>query len=68
MILKFNDIVQGGGVVLALALCAGWIIRRIIRRRKDSNEGSCCDDGKELCTNDNSGCAGCPLSQNCNKH
>ena len=27
--LDINDILQGGGVILALALCIGWIVRKV---------------------------------------
>lgn len=62
--LNINDILQGGGVILALALCIGWIVRKVFFSK--NKKGSCCSDEK-YCKGDN-GCHGCPLSDNCKKH
>lgn len=47
-----NDLIQTLTVVAVLAICAVWIVCRIIKRRKGGN----------YCA---SGCADCPLSQKC---
>lgn len=62
--LDINDILQGAGVILALALCIGWIVRKVFFSK--NKKGSCCSDEK-YCNEDN-GCHGCPLSDNCKKH
>lgn len=47
-----NDTAQLIVVAAVLALAAAWIVRRLLRRRKDSADCS-------------SACEGCPLSQKC---
>lgn len=62
--LNINDILQGAGVILALALCIGWIFRSIFLRR--NRKGGCCSDGNYWKEEDE--CRECPLSNNCKKH
>lgn len=49
---SLNDIIQTGGIILALILCVVWIVRHI------RNNHACKDDN---------GCAGCQLSEHCRK-
>ena len=37
--LDINDILQGGGVILALALCISWIVRKVFFSK--NKKGSC---------------------------
>ncbi len=62
--LDINDVLQGGGVILALVLCIGWIVRKVFFSK--NKKGSCCSDEKYRKEDD--GCNGCPLSENCRKH
>lgn len=61
--LDINDILQGGGVILALALCISWIVRKVFFSK--NKKGSCSD---EKYRKEDDGCNGCPLSDNCKKH
>ncbi len=47
-----NDIIQISGVILALALCAIWIVRQVRLSRKNKREGW-------------SNCNGCQLKEHC---
>ncbi len=53
-----NLLAQYIGVAIALIVAVGWIVRRIIRRRKGSNGD---------CTESSGCCCGCALSDNCRK-
>ena len=53
--MNVNDVVQPGGVLLAVVLCIGWVIRRIVMSSRARKNGA-------------NKCSGCELSEMCNKH
>lgn len=52
--MSVNDVVQIGGVILAVVLCVIWVVRRIIIKRRAIKNGA-------------DKCCGCELSDMCNK-
>lgn len=53
--MDLNGLLQAIGVVIALAICVGWILRRIRRRNNP-------DD----CHQASGSCSGCRLKDHCN--
>lgn len=52
--MNVNDVVQAGGVLLAIVLCIGWVIRRIVMNSRARKNGV-------------NKCSGCELSEMCHK-
>ena len=53
--MNVNDVVQPGGVLLAVVLCIGWVIRRIELISRARKNGA-------------NKCPACETSETCNKH